>query len=130
MIRKILTEEQIKTISKNKNVRRCGAKSVRYNKSFKLTALKKYHQEGQSAVGIFKEAGFDLDIIGIRKPNKLMNQWNTAFGEKNKPIQTENPRIKIKRVESRRKMNDLEARIAYLQAENDFLARLRAGKRK
>jgi hypothetical protein len=130
MVRKIFTEEQMKKLSKNKNVRRCGAKSVRYKKSFKLTALKKYHEEGLSAVGIFQEAGFDLNIIGIRKPNKLMNQWNTAFGPKDKSIQSENPGITIKRVESRRKMNDLEARVAYLQAENDFLAKLRAGKRK
>ena len=35
MNRKIFTNEQIKNLSKNKNVRRCGAKSVRYKKSFK-----------------------------------------------------------------------------------------------
>ncbi|MFH1894837.1 MAG: hypothetical protein ABH813_02980 [Patescibacteria group bacterium] len=130
MSRKTFTKEQIKMLSKNKKVARCGDSSVRYTKNFRMTALKKYHKEGQSAVGIFQEAGFDLNIIGTRKPNKLMNQWNTAFGKKNKLIQPENSKITIKRVESRRKMNDLEAKVAYLQAENDFLAKLRAGKRK
>lgn len=128
MTRKIFTEEQIKMLSKNKNVRRCGDKSVRYKKSFKLTALRKYHEEGLSAVEIFKEAGFDLSVIGIRKPNKLMNQWNKAFGPR--PVGQENTGIAIKRIENRRVMKNLEAKVAYLEAENCFLAKLRAGKRK
>lgn len=130
MNRKILTDEQIKKLSKNKNVRRCGAKSVRYKKSFKLTALRKYHEEGLNAVEIFQEAGFDLSVIGIRRPNKLMHQWNRAFGPKDKPIQSGNPGITIERIKSRRAMKNLEAKVAYLEAENCFLAKLRAGKRK
>ncbi|MBI2450587.1 MAG: hypothetical protein HYV47_03585 [Candidatus Nealsonbacteria bacterium] len=78
MNRKIFTEEQIKELSRNKNVRRCGAKSVRYKRSFKESALRRYHEEGLSAVEIFKAAGFNLNIIGIRKPNKLMHQWSRA----------------------------------------------------
>ncbi len=130
MNRKIFTGEQIKTLSKNKNVARCSSKSVRYKKAFKLTALKKYHEEGLSSVGIFQEAGFDLNLIGIRKPNKLMNQWNKAFKEENKLRQADNSGIVIKRVKSRRITKDLEAKVAYLEAENRFLVKLRAGKRK
>jgi len=128
MIRRTFTEEQIKTLSKNKNVRRCGAKSVRYTRSFKAEALRKYNEEGLSAVEIFKEAGFDLAVIDIRKPNKLMNQWNKAFGPR--PVGQENTGITIKRIENRRVMKNLEAKMAYLQAENCFLAKFRAGKRK
>lgn len=126
MNRKIFTEEQIKTLSKNKNVRRCGAKSVRYKKSFKESALRQYNEEGLSAVEIFKEAGFDLDLIGIRKPNKLMHQWNRAFGG---PVRrTGETGIILERIEKRREMGHLKAKVAYLEAENRFLARLRAGK--
>ena len=128
MIRRTFTNEQIKKLSKNKNVRRCGAKSVRYTRSFKAEALKKYNEDGLSAVEIFKEAGFDLNVIGIRKPNKLMNQWNKAFGPR--PVRQENAGITVKRIENRRVMKNLEAKVAYLEAENDFLAKLRAGKRK
>ncbi len=127
MTRKTFTSEQIKKLSKNKNIARCGDNSVRYTKSFKAAALKKYNEDGLSAVEIFKEAGFDLDIIGVRRPNKLMHQWNKAFGH---AIRQGNTVITIKRIENRRKVKTLEAKVAYLQAENDFLANLRAGKRK
>lgn len=134
MNRKIFTSEQIKELSKNKNVRRCGAKSVRYKRSFKESALRRYHEEGLSAVEIFKEAGFDLNIIGIRKPNKLMHQWSRAPWAKKDhglPLQEgEKTDVVIKRIENRREMGHLKAKVAYLEAENRFLEKLRAGKRR
>ena len=128
MNRKIFTGEQIKKLSKNRNVRRCGAKSVRYKKSFKESALKLYNEEGMSAVEIFKEAGFDLDLIGIRKPNKLMHQWNEAFGVR-KEKEPPSPEVAVKRIERGKELRNLKAKVTYLEAENRFLAQLRAGKR-
>ena len=118
MTRKIFAEEQIKMLSKNKNVRWCGAKSVRYKKSFKESALRQYNEEGLSAVEIFKEAGFDLSVIGIRKPNKLMYQWNRAFGG---PVRrAEATGIIVKRIEKRREMGHLKAKVAYLEPRTIF----------
>lgn len=126
-MKRIFTFEQVKLLRQNKNVRRCSKKSVRYKKEFKEEAVKLY-QEGLAAVEIFQLAGFDLDIIGKRKPNQLMNQWRTSL----------QPGGKIKRVKpqlseeakAENNVNRLKARIAYLEAENDFLAKIRAGKRK
>ena len=131
MNRRIFTKEQIKRISKNKNVSRCGTKSVMYTKSFKIKALRQYNEEGLSAVEIFKEAGFNLNIIGIRRPNKLMNQWNTALRPKRK-LETPLHKAKLtaKRIGSGREIRTLKAKVAYLQGENDFLAQLRAKKGK
>ena len=108
-----------------------------YRKSFKAAALRQYNEEGLSAVEIFESAGFDLDVIGIRKPNKLMHQWNKAIRTKNgsgfvpqgaeKVEQAENIEKKIR---SGSKLRALKAKIAYLEAENDFLAQLRARIRK
>lgn len=128
MNRKTFTNKQIKDLSKNKNVARCGAKSVRYTRNFKAEALRKYNEEGLSAVEIFQNAGFDLAAIGKRSPNRLMNQWNTALGHR--PAHRANNGITIKRIENRRNIKTLEAKVAYLEAENCFLAKLRAGKRK
>lgn len=131
MNRKTLTKEQIKKVSRNKNVSRCGPSSIRYAKQFKLKALKQYNEDGLGAVEIFEAAGFDLDVIGARTPNRLMNQWNTALKpsrEKETPLR----RIKIadKRIGRGRELRHLKAKVAYLEAENDFLAQLRARKRK
>lgn len=128
-MRKILTNEQIKMLSRNKNVSRAGSKSVRYRRDFKMWALGQYNDEGLSAVGIFEAAGFDLNVIGIRKPNKLMHQWNEAFGVK-KESEPVHPEVTEKRIRNGRGLRTLKAKVAYLEAENRFLARLRAGKRK
>ncbi|MEA1981351.1 MAG: hypothetical protein U9N54_10295 [candidate division Zixibacteria bacterium] len=131
MNRRTFTKEQIKKISKNKNVSRCGTKSVMYAKSFKTKALRQYNEEGLSAVEIFKEAGFNLSIIGIRRPNKLMNQWNTALRSKRKPeTPLHKAKLIAKRMGSGREIRILKDKVSYLEAENDFLAQLRAQKRK
>lgn len=119
------TKGQIKKLSENKNVARCGLSSVQYAKSFKEKALKEYN-EGLSAIEIFEMAGFDLNIIGKRAPNRLMNQWNTSHRPKHKEIEASDGREK--RAGRKREINDLRDRIAYLEAENDFLAKLRAKK--
>ena len=128
MNRRIFTNEQIKKFSKNKNVVRCGTKSVRYTRRFKASALRQYSEEGLSAVEIFEGAGLDLTVIGKRAPNRLMNQWNTSI----KPLTRQTGKkieIIVKRIENRRELGKLKAKVAYLKAENDFLAQLRARKR-
>jgi len=131
MSRRTFTKEQIKQISKNKNVNRCGTKSVMYAKNFKIKALKQYNEEGLSAVEIFEKAGIDLSIIGIRAPNRLMNQWNAALRPKRKPeTPLHKAKLTAKRIGSGREIRNLRAKVAYLQAENNFLAQLRARKRK
>ena len=122
------TKGQIKKLSENKNVRRCGLSSVQYDKGFKEKALKQYNEEGLSAIEIFEAAGFDLSIIGKRAPNRLMNQWNSSHRQKHKEIEADEG--KGKRAGRKREINDLRDRITYLEAENDFLAKLRAKKKR
>jgi len=133
MNRRTFTREQITKLSRNKNVSRCGTKSVRYTGSFKLSALKQYNEDGLSAVEIFQGAGIDLTVIGLRAPNRLMNQWNTALKPKvireSVPQEQDKTEIKTKRLKSGRELRNLRAKVSYLEAENRFLARLRAGKR-
>jgi len=133
MNRRTFTQEQIKRLSKNRNVTRCGTKSVRYARSFKTSALKQYNEEGLSAVEIFEEADFDLTTIGIRAPNRLMNQWNTAFRPKRDHeslLQNQDEAEAVaKRAGSGREMRTLKAKVIYLETENCFLKKLRAGKR-
>jgi len=131
MSKQKFTKEQIARISRNKNVSRCGPYSIRYAKQFKLQALRQYNEDGLGAVEIFEAAGFDLRLIGIRTPNRLMNQWNTAL-RPNRKHETPLHKAKIanKRIGRGRELRNLKAKVAYLEAENDFLAQLRVGKRK
>lgn len=118
----MFTSVQIRTLSKNKNVSRCGSTTIRYAREFRQSALKLYNKGGLSAVEIFQNAGINLDIIGKRSPNKLMHQWRaTLKGDpgKAKPVKRPNKDLKM-----------LRAQVAYLKAENHFLAKLRAKKKR
>ena len=122
MDKQTYTDDQIKILSKNKHIAHCGSHKVRYAESFKQSAIKQYNA-GLSAVEIFQNAGIDLTIIGKRAPNRLMNQWRTAL------------RVNLDKDENplNRPNNSLEmlrSQVAYLKAENHFLALFRAKKKR
>lgn len=124
-MRRIFTVEQRKVILQNENVRRCSDRSIGYKPAFKEKALKLY-KDGLAAVAIFELSGFDLDVIGKRTPNRLMHQWRKP--EKSKRQFKVTPEsLERRKNESVKK---LRHRVAYLEAENHFLVKLRAGKRK
>jgi len=122
MKKRTYTDDQIKVLAKNKNIAHCGKSSVRYTAVFKQSAIKQYNA-GLSAVEIFQNAEIDLTIIGKRAPNRLMNQWRTALridlDKKTSPLERPNNSLEM-----------LRSQVAYLKAENHFLAQLRAKKRK
>jgi len=135
MSKRIFSKEQIKMLSQNHNVARCSDKSITYHNDFKIEAVKKYDQ-GIPATEIFKEAGFDWNILGKDTPRYRIRDWRKVFrmkGIDGLAVETRGKgggRPKTKWASDKEKIKDLELRISYLKAENDFLAKLRAGKRK
>lgn len=135
------TQEEIKEILKNKNVLKCSEKSIGYAPEFKIWAVKKYYEEGCSPKRIFEEGEFDLNIIGRRKAKECIERWRRTYNKKGeigllkdhrhgsgkggRPAKKE---MKFKN--DKEKIRYLEAKIAYMDAENDFLAKLRGLKRK
>ncbi len=131
MSRKTFTTAQRTSIAENHNVSRCGPNSIRYTKQFKLKALQQYNEDGLGAAEIFEAAGLDPGIIGTRTPSRLMNQWNTALWPgRERAMPLHQTKMANKRMGRGRELRHLKAKVAYLEAENDFLAQLRAGKRK
>ena len=135
MSKRIFSEEQIKTLSQNHNVAKCSDKSITYHKDFKIEAIKKYDQ-GMSAKEIFEEAGFDWNVLGKETPRYRIRDWRRVFRTKGiEGLSVESRgkgggRPKTKWPSDKEKIKDLELQISYLKAENDFLAKLRAEKRK
>jgi transposase len=128
----MFTQEQIEELSKNENVTRCSGKSISYSNDFKIKAVKQYNEKGLTPKEIFRKAGFDLEVIGKEKPKSLMRDWNQIHRIKGiRGLLEENRgrgggRPKTKNLTDADKIKRLEAEVAYLKAENDFLARLRA----
>ena len=130
MSKRIFTREQIEQLLNNENVVHVG-KAIVYSKDFKIRAARLYEQ-GLMPKEIFRQAGFDLNVIGKQKPKSLMRGWNRIYRSKGEiGLKTETRgggggRPKTKHLTDIEKIKWLEAENAYLKAENDFLAKLRA----
>lgn len=137
MSKRRFTADQINELSKNKNVSRCSKKSISYGKDFKQLAVTQY-QAGMSSKEIFQEAGFNLALIGEDVPVARLGCWRQVYevkGPNGLAIETRGRhcgggRPKTKGVGEEDRVKRLEIEIAYLKAENDFLVKLRAAKKR
>ena len=132
----MFTREEIEKLLQNKNVTKCSEKAISYSKAFKVEAVRLYNEEGLGSRGIFENAGFNLKIIGKDKPKGCLSRWNRIKrikGSANLETETRGRggkgRPKTKGISLADKLKRLEAEVAYLKAENDFLAKLRAKRR-
>lgn len=133
MSKRIFSSEEQQQLKKNPNVSRASERSITYATVFKERAVKEY-EEGQTSSNIFKQAGFDLDLIGRKQPKSCLRRWRVQFKEKGIRGLTDERgknsmgrKKKQKHTETNR-LKWLEAEVKYLKAENAFLAQLRAKK--
>lgn len=129
------SQEQRVELSNNTNVSKCSEKAITYAKDFKVRAVKQYIEEGRGAREIFKLAGFDLKMVGKDTPKSCLGDWCKIFRTKGVAgLQIENRggrgrRTKSEGMTEKKRIEYLEAEVAYLRAENDFLIELRAKRR-
>lgn len=132
MSKTMFNADQIRELLQNPNVQTCSEKSITYQKNFKVVAVKEY-QEGLPPSEIFKRAGFNINLIGREKPKWCLQRWRRVFNQKGIQQLSMETRGKSKgggrpRVnwsDDKEKLKYLETQVAYLKAENAFLARLR-----
>ncbi|OIO19444.1 MAG: hypothetical protein AUJ23_02065 [Candidatus Magasanikbacteria bacterium CG1_02_32_51] len=129
-------QEQIKELLSNENVVRCSATNITYKEKFKVWAISKYLEEGYSPNEIFAEAGFNVSIIGKNKAKDCLFRWRRTMNKEGLKGLVENRgklggrKAKLQFKNKDKKIEYLETKIAYLNAENDFLAKLRGLKRR
>ena len=134
MSKRIFTKEEAEQLLMNGNIGRCSSKgSITYSKRFKIEAVKLYEQ-GLTPGDIFRQAGINLNLVGRKTPKDCLRRWNKIRREKgegelrieNRGRNTPGRPKKPKDLSDRDKIKRLEAEVAYLKAENDFLIKLRA----
>lgn len=130
----MFTKEQIQELSRNRFVSKCSEKSVTYSPEFKQLAVRRYEEEGLTASQIFLEAGINPDLVGKDVPDTRMSSWRRIVRTRGLDGLKESRgqgggRPKTKGVSDADKIEYLETQIAYLKAENAFLAKLRAKRR-
>ncbi|GEN36889.1 HTH domain-containing protein [Aneurinibacillus danicus] len=119
---------QIKQLEANPNVSKVSERSIAYHPDFKLKAVKE-NLKNKEPMQIFLENGFDLSIIGKEKPNQCLKRWRKLYKEVGEGAFHTERRGSTGRPSSKRSTPEVElkkaqARIAFLEAELDFLKKL------
>jgi transposase len=130
MTKKLFSSSQMKVLEKNSNVVRVTSQTITYSPDFKVKAVLENIQ-GKNPAQIFIDHGFDLDVIGKGLPRKRLYQWRKIYNEsgelglsldtrgKNKTERTPSKELSVEE-----KLKKAEARIKFLEVENDFLKKL------
>jgi transposase-like protein len=132
MAKVIYSAEEIKALRSNPNVKKCSERSITYSPTFKQRAIKQYYEEGLSPNQIFIQAGFDLSALGKDKPKACLKLWRRIYRAKGlSALATDiDPRGKNRLGKKKSKYDEsdseyLKVKIAYLEAENAFLRKLK-----
>ena len=115
------TNEERKEIEQNPNVYCVTSNNVIYTIEFKEKAITEYLM-GKPARQIFEEAGFNLTMLSKCSDyaSKTLAKWRKTNNKEN----IHYPKKKIK--ENKTDYQKMQARLEYLEAENEFLKKLRA----
>lgn len=131
MSKKIFNEFQRNQLENNPNVNHVSDRSISYRPEFKVNAVKE-NLKGKGPREIFQESGFDIEMIGSDKPNQCLERWRRTYKEFGEEGFFQERRGKggtggrpsSKELTADEKLKRAEARIKFLEAENDFLKKL------
>ena len=126
--------KQVEELLRNVNVLRCNQKTLTYSDDFKIKSVEQFNSQGLAASIIFQNAGFDYKIFGLLLPSDCLTRWRKKYRLKgsNGLIESRGKNVhktKNEDLSNEDRIERLEIENAYLKAENDFLAKLRAKRR-
>lgn len=126
------TEEQMRKLEQNPNIHHVSESAITYTPAFKLGALKAY-KLGQTPSEIFIRAGFDLDVIGHKKPKHSLKRWRDTFelyGEEGLAAERRGKGSKGRKpagqFSAEEELRRAKAQIKLLEAQVDMLKKLEA----
>ena len=73
-----LNEEEIRTLRENPYVVDVNERGVSYSKDFKFLFIKEYMQ-GKKPTAIFKDAGFDVKVLGSKRIERACARWKESY---------------------------------------------------
>ncbi len=119
---------EIDKLSKNKYVLKVSDKAITYTNEFKIHFIAEY-SKGKTSRVIFEEAGFDVDVIGIRRIDCAGARWRKAYKENGVLGLDDTRRNNSGRPRQRKITKDeiiakQNAEIEYLKAEVELLKKL------
>ena len=133
MSKKIFSEDELIELRKNKYVLRTSEKAVTYTDEFKVLFIAE-SQNNKMPKMIFKEAGFDAEILGESRIRNAARRWRKAYDKEGvmglRDTRLNNSgRPRKKDMTSEELLAKKDAEIAYLKAEVELLKKLELGER-
>jgi len=124
-----ISDEDRKVLEANPLIKSVGENHVQFSHRFKTQALK-LHSEGLRPSDVFRKLGVDPDIFRVDYPKKTISRWRKiveAHGEKALMSERRGSGATGRpKKEKPKSEKALLARIATLEAQVDFLKKLRA----
>ena len=136
MVDRLFNDKERELLQRNKNVLRVSDMTITYNPEFKVEAVYanlRYHKPPNL---IFIDAGFDLDLIGRENPKRCLQRWRTIYKQRGEEGLRNDQRGKHstgrpleRELTLEEKLRRAEARVKYLEEENELLKKFDATER-
>lgn len=128
MSNKIFTEKEIEILSKNEYVENVSAKGIIYTNEFRRIFVAE-NAKGKLPLEIFKEYGFDINILGKDRIKSSGKRWRAAFRQEgisglNDRRKENSGRPGDKELSIEEKYERLKVQNNYLKAENELLKKI------
>lgn len=127
-MRTIFSSEQIAELKQNPCVFECSERSIHYTYEFKKRALE-LHAKGISPNEIWRRVGFNVSMWKKGYCRYNIRDWKRMVAKGGLPSLNNLGGIQFDRglnKTNKDKLKRLELQVKYLEAENDFLTKLRA----
>lgn len=122
----LFDEEAIRLLEGNPYVKHASPKGITYSDEFKEKFMKEY-QDGKYPVQIFRDAGFDVAMLGkdrvksFTKRCKKMAVREAGFTDTRK---TNSGRPATRELSLEEQLERLKHKVKYLEQENEFLKKI------
>ena len=128
-----MPKEFVKELNENPYVLRATEWTVSFTAEFKQFAYDEYYK-GKSTKEIFTEAGFDCEKLGDKRlqnfRSKIMEQSEREYGFEDQRKYNSRKEAQSNQAQLKKKIKQLEHRLAYLEQENDFLKKIQEAEKK
>ncbi|GCD09827.1 IS3 family transposase [Clostridium tagluense] len=128
MSKKLFTNEDILSLSKNRYVKRVSEKGITYTDEFKSLFIAE-HSMGKLPFHIFQDTGFDVDVLGNHRIWCASKRWRDAYKESGELGLRDTRKFKSGRPLKRQLtleeiITKKDAEIAYWKAEAELLKKI------
>ncbi|GAB6180979.1 hypothetical protein JCM14036_22980 [Desulfotomaculum defluvii] len=124
----IFSSDDIKKLETNPYVAKVSERSITYTNDFKRLFIDQY-LKGKLPRAIFTDAGFDIDIIGVKRYEQAAYRWIRSYNEDGilglRDTRTENSgRPRINELSQEEIITRQEAKIKLLEEQIELLKKL------